>query len=111
MDVAAGGVLLEEQHQPRPEHERRTGGDENTEQTVVLENGLNPQRALVNDEAHLFDADETPSLQRRDEHGCGLHPPTLEVPLCVGREDKANHVLDEEDEPQPKQRTDKEFRR
>ena len=65
----------------------------------MLEDGLEPQRSLVQDESDLLDADDVPALQRRDQHRRGLHPPALDVPTRVGRDDEPEQVLDEEDEP------------
>ncbi len=106
MDVARLCVLLEEQHQPGPGEQRDAGGYEHPEQAVVLEDGLQPQLALVQEEAHLLDPDEVPALEHGKDHGRGLGPPPLEIAATVRRDHETHKVLNQHDDPEHKESAD-----
>ena len=105
--LLAFGVLLEEQHQPGPDDEGCAGGDEHPEEAVVLEDGLQPQLALVQEEAHLLDPDEVPALERRHQHSRRLRPAPLEIAATVGGDYQAHEVLRQHDGPERKESADK----
>ena len=107
--LLALGLLLEEQHQPGPKEEGYDGGDEHPEEAVVLQDGLHSQLPLVQEEAHLLDSYDVPTLEGGHHYGRRLYPSPPEIAGRVRGDHQAHEVLHQHDDPEHEKAADEDF--